>query len=103
MRSAATLYYATYLMLGGVESAAGTAMKSAFVSTSVVGTIIGSIAAGWLAKRYRAVSLFKNINLLLVPVGVVMFFVPPTGCRWCSLYTSRSASSIRCTSRLNGT
>ncbi len=33
MRSAATLYYATYLMLGGVESAAGTAMKSAFVST----------------------------------------------------------------------
>ncbi len=41
-------------------------MKSAFVSTSVVGTIIGSIAAGWLAKRYRAVSLFKNINLLLV-------------------------------------
>ena len=78
MRSAATLYYATYLMLGGVESAAGTAMKSAFVSTSVVGTIIGSIAAGWLAKRYRAVSLFKNINLLLVPVGVVMFFVPPT-------------------------
>ncbi len=66
MRSAATLYYATYLMLGGVESAAGTAMKSAFVSTSVVGTIIGSIAAGWLAKRYRAVSLFKNINLLLV-------------------------------------
>lgn len=78
MRSAATLYYATYLMLGGVESAAGTAMKSAFVSTSVVGTIIGSIAAGWLAKRYRAVSLFKNINLLLVLVGVVMFFVPPT-------------------------
>lgn len=74
MRSAATLYYATYLMLGGVESAAGTAMKSAFVSTSVVGTIIGSIAAGWLAKRYRAVSLFKNINLLLVLVGVVMFF-----------------------------
>ena len=59
MRSAATLYYATYLMMGGVESAAGTAMKSAFVSTSVV-------------------SLFKNINLLLVAVGVVMFFVPPT-------------------------
>ncbi|MFG6653439.1 glycoside-pentoside-hexuronide (GPH):cation symporter [Scandinavium sp. M-37] len=78
MRSAATLYYATYLMLGGVESAAGTAMKSAFVSTSVIGTIIGSIAAGYLAQRYRAVSLFKNINLLLVIIGVVMFFVPPT-------------------------
>jgi sugar (glycoside-pentoside-hexuronide) transporter len=78
MRSAATLYYATYLMLGGIESAAGTAMKSAFVSTSVVGTIIGSIAAGYLAQRYRAVSLFKNINLLLVVIGVVMFFVPPT-------------------------
>lgn len=78
MRSAATLYYATYLMMGGVNSAAGTAMKSAFVSTSVVGTIIGSIVAGYLAKRYRAVSLFKNINLLLVVVGVIMFFVPPT-------------------------
>ncbi|WP_330982356.1 MULTISPECIES: glycoside-pentoside-hexuronide (GPH):cation symporter [Enterobacterales] len=78
MRSAATLYYATYLMLGGIESAAGTAMKSAFVSTSVVGTIIGSLAAGYLAQRYRAVSLFKNINLLLVVIGVVMFFVPPT-------------------------
>lgn len=78
MRSAATLYYATYLMLGGVESAAGTAMKSAFVSTSVVGTIIGSIAAGYLAQRYRAISLFKNINLLLVFVGVIMFFIPPT-------------------------
>lgn len=78
MRSAATLYYATYLMLGGVESAAGTVMKSAFVSTSVVGTIIGSMVAGYLAQRYRAVSLFKNINLLLVLVGVVMFFIPPT-------------------------
>ncbi|POP43564.1 MFS transporter [Superficieibacter electus] len=78
MRSAATLYYATYLMAGGMEAAAGTAMKSAFVSTSVVGTIIGSIGAGYLAKRYKAVSLFKNINLLLVAVGVIMFFVPPT-------------------------
>lgn len=78
MRSAATLYYATYLMLGGIESAAGTVMKSAFVSTSVVGTIIGSIVAGYLAQRYRAVSLFKNINLLLVVIGVVMFFIPPT-------------------------
>lgn len=103
MRSAATLYYATYLMLGGVESAAGTAMKSAFVSTSVVGTIIGSIAAGWLAKRYRAVSLFKNINLLLVTVGVVMFFcAADTAAGGVPLYFW-SASSIRCTSRLNGT
>ncbi len=78
-------------------------MKSAFVSTSVVGTIIGSIAAGWLAKRYRAVSLFKNINLLLVPVGVVMFFVPPTRLPVVFPLYFRSASSIRCTSRLNGT
>ncbi len=78
MRSAATLYYATYLMMGGVHTATGTIMKSAFVSTSVVGTIIGSLAAGYLAKRYRAVSLFKNINLLLVFTGVVMFFIPPT-------------------------
>ena len=78
MRSAATMYYATYLMTGNIDSVAGTAMKSAFVSTSVIGTIIGSLGAGWLAKRYRAVSLFKNINLILVLLGVVMFIVPPT-------------------------
>lgn len=77
MRNAATLYYASYLMMGGVESAAGTAMKSAFVSTSVIGTIIGSIAAGYFAKRYRAVSLFKNINLILAAIGVIMFLIPP--------------------------
>ncbi len=76
-------------------------MKSAFVSTSVVGTIIGSIA-GWLA-RYRAVSLFKNINLLLVPVGVVMFFVPPTRLPVVFPYTSSVGFFHRCTSRLNGT
>ncbi len=62
MRSAATLYYATYLMLGGVESAAGTAMKSAFVSTSVVGTIIGSIAAGWQPSAIARYRRFKNMQ-----------------------------------------
>ena len=79
MRNAATLYYATYLMLGPDTSAAlGTTMKSAFITTSVVGTIIGAMLAGGLAKRYRATTLFKNINLLLVFIGVVMFFIPPT-------------------------
>ena len=51
MRSSATLYYATYLMMGGVSSAAGTAMKSAFESTSVVGTILGAMAAGYFALK----------------------------------------------------
>lgn len=83
MRSAATLYYATYLMIGPAHSGvAGTALKTAFITTSVVGTIVGSVMAGWFAKRYRAVSLFKNINLILVLIGVVMFFVPP---QWWSL------------------
>ncbi|MFB1117451.1 MFS transporter [Dickeya dadantii] len=79
MRGAATLYYATYLMAGPEHSGpAGTAMKSAFITTSVVGTIIGAMLAGYFAKRYRSLSLFKNINLLLVITGVVLFLVPPT-------------------------
>ena len=77
MRSSATLYYATYLMIGGISSTSGTAMKSAFVSTSVIGTILGAMAAGYFAKRFTAIQLFKNINLILFAIGVIMFFVPP--------------------------
>ncbi|EBB3991632.1 MFS transporter [Salmonella enterica] len=79
LRGAATMYYATYLMTGSTATlAASTAMKSAFITTSVVGAILGAMIAGYFAKRFRAVSLFKNINLLLVLAGVIMFFVPPT-------------------------
>ncbi len=78
MRSSATLYYATYLMLDkGQSLVSGTAMKSTFITTSVVGTIFGAIAAGYFAKRFSTLTMFKNINLLLVLAGVVMFFVPP--------------------------
>lgn len=78
MRGAATLYYATYLMVGPEQdSAAGTAMKSAFITTSVVGTIIGAMMAGYFGKRFSSISLFKNINLLLVFVGAILFMVPP--------------------------
>ncbi|HEY0211510.1 glycoside-pentoside-hexuronide (GPH):cation symporter [Acerihabitans sp.] len=83
MRSAATLYYATYLMLDPQHTdLTGTAMKSAFITTSVVGTILGAMAAGFFAKRFNAVSMFKNINLILVITGVVMFLMPP---KWLSV------------------
>lgn len=78
MRGAATMYYATYLMVGGVAAAtAGTAMKTAFITTSVVGTILGAMAAGAFSKRFASLPLFRTLNLLLIIMGVVMFFVPP--------------------------
>lgn len=83
MRSAATLYYATYLMLDPQHAdLTGTVMKTAFITTSVIGTILGAMAAGFFAKRFRAISMFKNINLLLVALGFVMFFMPP---KWLSV------------------
>lgn len=78
MRGAATMYYATYLMVGGVAAATqGTGMKTAFITTSVVGTILGAMAAGAFSKRFASLPLFRFLNLLLVIVGVVLFFVPP--------------------------
>lgn len=77
MRGAATLYYATYLMVTPGHGLAGTAMKSAFITVSVVGTIFGAMLAGHLAKKYAPLSLFKNINLILVALGVIMFWIPP--------------------------
>lgn len=75
MCSVVMFYYVIYLMLGGVELVVGMVMKLVFVFISVVGMIIGSIVVGWLVKCYCVVLLFKNINFLLVLVGVVMFFV----------------------------
>ncbi len=79
MRSSATLYYATYLMTGGAESGgASTTMKTAFITTMVVGTIFGAMGAGYFSQRYKSLFMFRTINLLLVVAGVIMFFVPPT-------------------------
>lgn len=81
MRSAATLYYATYLMTGGLTDQ-GTGMKSAFITTGVIGTIFGPILANYLSKQYRAITLFRIINLILTALGIAMFFVPP---HWLSI------------------
>ncbi|MGY5958262.1 glycoside-pentoside-hexuronide (GPH):cation symporter [Kosakonia sp. BK9b] len=77
MRSSATLYYATYLMTGG-SSAGNTTMKTAFITTMVVGTIFGAMGAGYFSQRYKSLFMFRTINLLLVFAGVMMFFIPPT-------------------------
>jgi len=59
MRSSATLYYATYLMLDkGQSLVSGTAMKSTFITTSVVGTIFGAMAAGYFAIRFSTLAMF---------------------------------------------
>lgn len=77
MRGAATLYYATYLMVVPGQGLVGTIMKSSFITVSVVGTIFGAMLAGYFAKRYAAIALFKIINMILVILGVIMFFIPP--------------------------
>lgn len=76
MRYAATMYYATYLMTGGLDEA-GTGMKSAFITTGVVGTVFGPMLANYLGKKYSSIKVFRAINLILTALGVVMFFVPP--------------------------
>lgn len=98
------MYYATYLMTGSTATlAASTAMKSAFITTSVVGAILGAMIAGYFAKRFRAVSLFKNINLLLVLAGVIMFLFRQPGLPWCFRFILLLVFCIRCISRLSGT
>ncbi|MFV0574224.1 MAG: glycoside-pentoside-hexuronide (GPH):cation symporter [Vibrio sp.] len=77
MRSAATMYYATYLMTEGFTGDA-TGMKSAFITTSVIGTIFGPMLANHLGKKYCSVFLFRASCLVLTALGVVMFLVPPT-------------------------
>jgi sugar (glycoside-pentoside-hexuronide) transporter len=78
MRGAATLYYATYLMTDPTAaSTEGVAMKSAFITTGVVGTIIGAIISEPLAKRYSKLTMFNVINYVLVAMGIALFVTPP--------------------------
>ena len=73
VRGSVAIYYAKYY-LGG-----DTAMVSAFLTTGVVAAILSMVASTWVTKFYCKVKLFRNTQLAVAVISVLMFYVVKPG------------------------
>ena len=73
VRGSVAIYYAKYY-LGG-----DTAMVSAFLTTGVVAAILSMVASTWVTKFYCKVKLFRNTQLAVAVISVLMFYAVKPG------------------------
>ncbi len=73
VRGSVAIYYAKYY-LGG-----DTALVSTFLTTGVVAAILSMIASTWITKSYCKVKLFRNTQLLVALISVVMYLAVGPG------------------------
>jgi len=73
VRGSVAIYYAKYY-LGG-----DTALVSTFLTTGVVAAILSMIASTWITKSYCKVKLFRNTQLLVAVISVVMYLAVGPG------------------------
>ena len=73
VRGSVAIYYAKYY-LGG-----DTAMVSAFLTTGVVAAILSMVASTWVTKFYCKVKLFRNTQLAVAAISVLMFYAIKPG------------------------
>ena len=73
VRGSVAIYYAKYY-LGG-----DTALVSAFLTTGVVAAILSMVASTWVTKFYCKVKLFRNTQLAVAVISVLMFYAVKPG------------------------
>ncbi len=73
VRGSVALYYAKYY-LGG-----DTAVQSAFLSVGVVAAILSMIASTWITKGYCKVKLFRNTQIAVALISVLIYYVVKPG------------------------
>ena len=73
VRGSVALYYAKYY-LGG-----DTAVQSGFLSVGVVAAILSMIASTWITKSYCKVKLFRNTQIAVALISVIIYYVVKPG------------------------
>jgi glycoside/pentoside/hexuronide:cation symporter, GPH family len=73
VRGSVAIYYAKYY-LGG-----DTATVSAFLSIGVAAAILSMVASTWLTKFYCKVKLFRNTQILVAAISVMMYLLVKPG------------------------
>lgn len=73
VRGSVAIYYAKYY-LGG-----DTALVSAFLTTGVVAAILSMVASTWITKFYCKVKLFRNTQLAVALISVLIYYAVKPG------------------------
>ena len=73
VRGSVAIYYAKYY-LGG-----DTATVSAFLSIGVAAAILSMVASTWITKFYCKVKLFRNTQILVAGISVMMYLLVKPG------------------------
>lgn len=73
VRGSVAIYYAKYY-LGG-----DTATVSAFLSTGVAAAILSMVASTWITKFYCKVKLFRNSQIAVALISVLMYYAVQPG------------------------
>lgn len=73
LRGSVAIYYAKYY-LGG-----DTAVVSAFLTTGVAAAILSMVASTWVTKVYCKVKMFRNTQIAVALISLVMYFVVKPG------------------------
>jgi glycoside/pentoside/hexuronide:cation symporter, GPH family len=73
VRGSVAIYYAKYY-LGG-----DTATVSAFLSIGVAAAILSMVASTWITKFYCKVKLFRNTQILVAAISVMMYLLVKPG------------------------
>jgi GPH family glycoside/pentoside/hexuronide:cation symporter len=73
VRGSVAIYYAKYY-LGG-----DTATVSAFLSIGVAAAILSMVASTWITKFYCKVKLFRNTQILVAAISVMMYLLVRPG------------------------
>jgi GPH family glycoside/pentoside/hexuronide:cation symporter len=73
VRGSVAIYYAKYYL--GCD----TAMVSAFLTTGVVAAILSMVASTWITKFYCKVKLFRNTQLAVAALSVLIYYAVKPG------------------------
>jgi GPH family glycoside/pentoside/hexuronide:cation symporter len=73
IRGSVAIYYAKYYL------GANTATVSAFLSAGVAAAILSMVASTWITKSYCKVKLFRNTQILVAVISVLMYLTVKPG------------------------
>lgn len=73
VRGSVAIYYAKYYLGGSTETVA------AFLSTGVAAAIVSMIASTWITKSYCKIKLFRNTQIGVALISVIMYVAVKPG------------------------
>jgi glycoside/pentoside/hexuronide:cation symporter, GPH family len=69
IRGSVAAYYAKYYLHGSAT------LMSLFLSTGVAAAILAMVASTWITKRYCKIKLFRQSQIIVAILGVMIFFL----------------------------